>query len=196
MAQLVYYIASTLDGFIARPDGAFHEFPWDETFGAHLLATYPETFPAHLRPQPVLPEANARFGTVLMGRRTYEVGLAAGITSPYPTLRQCVVSRTLPPPQSGDITLIRDEVPARIAALKVESSRDIWLCGGAALATSLLEHGLIDEVIIKLNPVIFGAGIPLFARPQSATALALQKVERFPAGHIWLEYQVRRPTPA
>ena len=42
MRDLVYYIATTLDGFIAREDGSFADFPWDDEFGADLLSAFPE----------------------------------------------------------------------------------------------------------------------------------------------------------
>lgn len=41
MRELIYYVAASLDGFIARKDGSFGGFPWDDTFGAHLLKTFP-----------------------------------------------------------------------------------------------------------------------------------------------------------
>jgi dihydrofolate reductase len=192
MAALVYYVATTLDGYIARPDGSFAEFPWDPEFGAHLLATYPETFPAHLREGPVSAEGNRRFGSVLMGRRTYDVGLHAGIVSPYPTLRQFVFSKQLGSSPSPDVTVVDGDEAALVERLKREETRDIWLCGGAALASSLVEAGLVDEVIVKLNPVLFGAGIPLLARGVPAVALDLEELRRFPSGHAWLQYRVRR----
>ncbi len=52
--------------------------------------------------------------------------------------------------------------------------------------------GLVDEVIVKLNPVLFGAGIPLLARGVPAVALELEELRRFPSGHAWLQYRVRR----
>jgi dihydrofolate reductase len=192
MPALVYYVATTLDGYIARPDGSFAEFPWDQEFGAHLLATYPETFPAHLRPGPVNPADNRRFGVVLMGRRTYEVGLDAGIASPYPTLRQVVFSSTLRSAPSPDVTVVHSDGVAFVERLKHEESRDIWLCGGAALASTLFDGGLVDEVIVKLNPILFGAGVPLLARAVPTIALELQELRRFASGHVWLQYRVRR----
>ena len=192
MAALVYYVATTLDGYIARPDGSFAEFPWDPEFGAHLLATYAETFPAHLREGPVSAEGNRRFGSVLMGRRTYDVGLNAGVVSPYPTLRQFVFSRQLGSSPSPDVTVVDGDEAALVERLKREEARDVWLCGGAALASSLFDAGLVDEVIVKLNPVLFGGGIPLLGRAVRAVALELQELRRFPSGHAWLQYRVRR----
>ena len=66
------------------------------------------------------------------------------------------------------------------------------LYGGAALASTLFEAGVVDEVIVKRNPILFGSGIPLLARAVPAIALELQELRRFPSGHAWLQYRVRR----
>src|SRR5690606_32914308 len=95
MRELIYYVASTLDGFIAHEDGSFEGFPWDDAYGADLFASFPETIPAHLREGQSTRAGNKYFDAVLMGRKTYEVGLQEGITSPYPTLEQYVFSRTM-----------------------------------------------------------------------------------------------------
>jgi dihydrofolate reductase len=86
MRKLIYFVASTLDGFIARGDGSFADFPWSEDYLAALLEAFPETFPARFRPGAPTRTGNRLFDAVLMGRKTYEVGLAEGIASPYPTL--------------------------------------------------------------------------------------------------------------
>ncbi len=96
MADLTYYIAVTLDGFIADPNGGFGVFPGEGDHFAALAGSFPETFPGHYRERlGIADEPNRRFDTVVMGRRTDEPALAAGLTSPYPHLDQYVVSRTL-----------------------------------------------------------------------------------------------------
>ena len=189
MRTLTYYVATTLDGFIAREDGSFHEFPWDDAFGGELLARFPETFPAHLRTDSL---SNQRFDTVLMGRGTYEVGLREGITSPYPSLRQYVFSRTLAESPDPDVILVAGDAMETVRGLKDEDGRGIWLCGGSELASTLYEAALIDELVIKLNPILFGAGIPLFRGTVSARRLTLLESEAFPSGHLLLRYAVSR----
>jgi dihydrofolate reductase len=187
MRKLVYYVATTLDGFIARGDGSLGEFPWDDDYLADLLTRFPETFPAHLRSDDA---PNRRFDTVLMGRKTYEVGLREDVTSPYPTLDQYVFSRTLDESPDPAVTLVADGAIEIVRRLKGEPGMDIWLCGGSELATTLHEAGLVDGLIIKLNPVVFGAGIPLLARPVPARPLALKHQHAYASGHVILTYAV------
>ena len=99
MRNLVYYIACTADGFIAREDGSFDFFPMTGEPLPYIVAEYPETIPGHLREMLGVQGDNKHFDTVLMGRHTYEVGSLVGFTNPYfgNTLFQarCTKARTL-----------------------------------------------------------------------------------------------------
>lgn len=185
--DLVYYVAVTLDGFIARSDGSFDEFPWDDAYGTYLLEHFPETFPAHVRQDD---RPNRRFDTVLMGRATYEVGLHQGISSPYPTLAQVVFSRTLEHSPDEAVTLVSTDAIEHVRSLKAQSGQSIWLCGGSVLAGDLFAVGLIDELILKVNPVVFGEGKPLFGRQVAGSRLVLRDLTRFESGHLIASYRV------
>src|SRR5262245_27083049 len=137
MRDLVYYVASTLDGFIAQQDGSLGAFPADEAYLAALLEQIPETFPAPMRPGNPTRAENRRFDAVLMGRSTYEVGLRMGLSSPYPTLDQYVISRSMTSSPDQAVQLIRTDAAEAVARLKKAPGKDIWLCGGAALASTL-----------------------------------------------------------
>lgn len=187
MRDLVYYVAATLDGFIARDDGSFDDFPWDDEFVASLREAYPETFPAPMRPAATRAD-NQRFDTVLMGRHTYEVGLRQGLTSPYPTLDQFVFSHTMGKSPDPAVTIVSDDGLRRVAEMKERSGLAIWICGGSRLATDLFLAGLIDSVVVKLNPIVFGTGIPLFDKPLTTGALSLNSSRVFGSGHVLLEY--------
>ena len=192
MRDLVYYIATSLDGFIARDDGSFDDFPWDDEFIGELMTTYPETFPAPFHAAPLSASENRRFDTVLMGRKTYDVGFQQGLTSPYPSMSQIVFSRSLDGSPDPDVALVSSDAVEKVAALKESDGLAIWLCGGADLATYLFEAGLIDEIVIKLNPVLFGSGIPLLSRSIDTAALSLRESRAFPSGHMILTYSVKR----
>ena len=192
MRPVVYFVAATVDGYIAEPDGSFARFPMDEGYLAALLTEVPETFPVHLRPEGATRAHNRHFDAVLMGRKTYEVGLLAGIPSPYPTLDQYVFSGTMTSSPHADVTLLRDSVVDAVARLKRQAGKGIWLCGGAQLASTLFAAGLVDEIVLKLNPVLFGSGIPLVGRGIEAMRLHLLDVFVHPSGHARLHYRVER----
>jgi dihydrofolate reductase len=160
MRHLVYYVDVSLDGKIATPSGGTDAFATDGDHLATILRDWSDTIPGHVRAALGLPPADgARFSAVLMGWHTYAVGLADGVDSPYPHLRQFVVSTrrpTVPP----EVEVIDRDPLARVRHLKAEQGRDIWLCGGGALAGTVAAE--IDRLVLKVNPVVLGAGIPLF----------------------------------
>src|SRR5262249_20152274 len=146
--KLVYFVACTADGFIARQDGSFDCFPVQGDHIAWIVESLPETIPGHLRGALGVSAPNRRFAAVLMGRRAYEVGLAVGVTSPYPHLRQYVFSRGMTRSPDGAVELVSGDAIARVQELKGQAGMDIWLCGGGNLAGELLPE--IDELILKV----------------------------------------------
>jgi dihydrofolate reductase len=187
MRTLTYYIAASLDGFIAGPDGEFDMFGFDGDFAAWVMAEYPETLPAHGRAALGLADTPPRhFDTVLMGRRTLEPALQAGLASGYPHLRQLVFSTTLPVGQP-EVDVVATDPVAAVRALKAAEGLGLWLCGGGVLAASLQEE--IDEIIVKRQPVVLGRGIPLFAAAYRPWSLRLQDVITFQTGVVVEHYR-------
>ncbi|MEU8660091.1 dihydrofolate reductase family protein [Actinoplanes philippinensis] len=176
MRKLVYFVAASIDGYIAAPDGTWDFFGAPDTSIAFMTEHFPETLPTHVRAALGVDTPNRVFDTILMGRHTYEPALQAGITSPYAHLKQVVFSRTLA--GSDGVDVVADDPPAFVAKLKQQPGGDIWLAGGGNLAGQLLPA--VDELVLKLNPVIAGGGIPLAAAGfhphrfvlESSTALA------------------------
>ncbi|MGA4948812.1 dihydrofolate reductase family protein [Streptomyces lydicamycinicus] len=172
MRRLVYCIASTLDGFIAGPDGADPTGPdgfWPiaDDYVKHLAAELPEVLPVQARSAFGITGEGTRFDTVLEGRRTYEIGLRVGITDAYPHLRHLVFSRTLTQSPDPAVELVATDPVAKVRELKGSDGKDIWLLGGSALAGALYPE--IDQLIVKLSPLTLGSGIPLFS-PDTAFA--------------------------
>jgi dihydrofolate reductase len=165
MRSLTYLIAVTLDGFIAGldrgdptgPDG-FWPLPGD--YIQHLVAEFPETLPAAARNALGVTAAGGSFDTALMGRRTYEIGLAAGVTNAYPHLRNLVFSRTLAGSPDPSVEVVAGDPVTRVRALKDEPGAGLWLVGGGSLAGALYDE--IDELVLKIAPITIGAGVPLF----------------------------------
>jgi dihydrofolate reductase len=166
---LTYYIGSTVDGFIAGPDGEVDFFPVRDDVMQHIAAEYPETVPTHIRAALGIDPPNRLFDTVVMGRATYEPALKSGITSPYAHLRQYVASRSMPSPDPA-VTVVDDPV-AVVRHLKQQPGAGIWLAGGAKLAAALLPE--IDQLIVKVYPVLAGVGVPLFDGGFTPTPLRL-----------------------
>ncbi|MGW3545550.1 dihydrofolate reductase family protein [Nocardia niigatensis] len=161
MRKLVYYVAVSLDGFIAGPEGQYDFYPVDGEMTAWINERYPDSVPTHIRPHFGLPvdTPNKEWDTILMGRGAYEPGLAAGVPSPYDHMKQYVFSRTLAPADYPRVEIVSGDPVELVRRLKKEEGKDIWLCGGGKLAGQLI--GEIDRLIIKSYPVIAGAGIPM-----------------------------------
>ena len=190
MRTLKYYVACTVDRFIAREDGSFDFFLSQGEHLAALIQLFPETIPGHLRDALGVRAANRCFDAVLMGRGTYEVGLNVGVTSPYPHLKQYLFSRTLEESPDENVQLVSGEAKTFIRKLKKQPGKDIWLCGGGALATTLFPE--IDEVILKVNPILLGSGIPLFSGAIKETSLELADSTTYSNGFMLVHYRIRQ----
>lgn len=165
MRKLVYYVAVTLDGFIAGPDGGDPSgaefFPITPDLIEFIVANHPETLPGPARDAMGIAGEGRHFDTVIEGRASYELGLAAGLDDAYPHLRHLVVSTSLAGRDDAPVEIVSANPLARVRELKAEDGLDIWLVGGGTLAHALLPE--IDRLVLKVNPSVIGSGIPLFA---------------------------------
>jgi dihydrofolate reductase len=173
--KLVYYVAMTLDHYIAHEDETVEGFLFDGLPVMDYLKSLRD------------------YDTVLMGRRTYEWGYQFGIQpgQPSPTyahMMQYVFSKQIPEYQHPQLRVIREDAVPFVRRLKTEDGGAIYLCGGGTLAGTLLAAKLIDELIIKLNPVLFGSGIPLFGFTKGQHNLTLLATRVYQNGMIFLHY--------
>jgi dihydrofolate reductase len=172
MRRVVYHVASTLDGYISDPDDGYAAFP---AKGPHV-----DEYLASL----------SGYDDVLMGRRTYEPAIAAGVANPYPIPRLHVFSRTLHLDHPG-VVVHRDDPAGVVRRLKEQPGKPIYLCGGGDLARQLFDAGLVDEVLVKLNPLIFSAGQPLVRGGYRPRNLALRSAKVYnDVGVLLLAYDV------
>ncbi|PSK95565.1 dihydrofolate reductase [Haloactinopolyspora alba] len=189
MRTLTYFVAATIDGFIAESSGTD---PTDSLFGvegdhmAAISAEYPEIIPGHVRTALGIAPDNVRFDTLLEGRHSYEIGLQAGITNAYPHLRHYLFSTSMAESPDPTVELVRDDAVETVRRLKREDGDGIWLCGGGRLAWSLRTE--IDELIVKVNPVVTGSGVPLFAGGFDAMRFRLERSRTFDSGVVFLTY--------
>lgn len=182
MRSLTYYVGATLDGYIAGPQGEADHFPVSEDHVGHMTTAYPEVLPTHVRRAlGVDDRPNQRFDTVIMGRGTYEPALALDVTDPYAHLRTYVATSD-PELTRGDaaVTAVADPL-ACVRALKAEDSElGIWLAGGGRLAGALADE--IDEIVLKLYPVLSATGVPTVSGAFSPAAFTLVDRVGFDSG--------------
>ena len=161
MRTLTYFVAVSLDGFVCAPDGSFDFFPHSDESAAYHAREYPELLPTHIREHLGIEGPNQKFDTMVQGRKSYQVALDEGITSPYAHMRQYVLSRTLAKDTDPDVTIVDTDPLALVRALKQEKGElGVCMVGGPTAAGAVLPE--IDELMIKRYPVIAGAGRPFF----------------------------------
>jgi dihydrofolate reductase len=169
MRQLVYSVATSLDGFIAGPKGEYDWIIHDPTID------FGEIF--------------RQFDTIVMGRRCYEFMLREGRSPKEFGVKTYVASKTLDAAQHREVTIISADLPRAIAELKKKSGKDIWLFGGGTTFRGLLDAGLVDRVELSVIPVLLGGGIPLV--PQGRRwPLRLKDSRTFPSGIVSLTYYI------
>lgn len=170
MRELRYSVASSLDGFIAGPNG---EYDW-------ILVDPDIDFEA----------LYASFSGLVMGRKSYEVFGATG-GAPGPAMPTYVYSRTLPEGERDGVTFVRDAVP-HVRALKAEGTgKPLWLWGGGELCRQLATAGLLDGIDVAVIPVVLAKGLPMIATPGPQLGLKLRAHRLYPiTGTLFLEYDV------
>jgi dihydrofolate reductase len=185
MRNLVYYVAVSLDGYIADPAGGFDAFLVDGDHSEVVFGEYADALPRHVHDARGTRAPGTRFDTVIMGWNTLLPALEVGIRSPYPHLRQIVASRRA---REVDAAIeLTGDPQATVRRLKEQEGSDIWLCGGGALAGSLLPE--IDRLVLKRHPLAFGGGIPLFGDADYAPrAFAPAGTRTFASGVAVEEY--------
>jgi dihydrofolate reductase len=191
MRELTYYVACSVDGFIAHADGSHAGFSQDGEYFADLFSSFPETVPSHLRAVMGINSENKWFDIVLMGRKTYEIGLKDGVTSPYSHMKQYLFSRTIQNSPDERVQLVSEKAVELVTTLKNQAGKGLWLCGGANLAATLFEHSLVDQLILKINPFLMGSGIPLFSGVIQQAALELTNSKIYKNGVVMLYYKVK-----
>jgi dihydrofolate reductase len=181
----------SIDGFIAAPDHSIDAYPVSEEFlRDFLIGEYPECLPTHVRRHLGADDLpNKHFDTMLQGFTTYEPALAIDAPSPYAHLRQYVVSSSLARTgsPSPDVEIVSGDIAAKVRQLKAEDSDlGIYLAGGGRIAGQLLDE--IDEIVLKLYPVVLGDGIRLFTAEFGVHSFALDSTRTFTNGTAVLTY--------
>lgn len=168
MRKIRLFIASSLDGYIARESGAVDWLFTDQDYG--YSAFY------------------AQIDTVIMGRKTYETVLSFGEYA-YADKHSLVVSKTLEGRSHDSIEFVGSNLIDRVEALRRVEGKDIWLVGGGELIAFFLRQRLLDELILSIHPIILGCGIPMILHdPALATSLTFKQAQSFSSGLLQVTY--------
>jgi dihydrofolate reductase len=171
--RLIYSVATSIDGFIASPDGSFDwllPYPPDSDFAESFLP---------------------RIGGLLMGRACLDVELDMQ-GEVYPGRKVAVMTHRPVENAPHNVTCFEGELEAALAWLQ-EGVGDIWLYGGGNVAAQALAIDAIDELHVAVVPVTLGEGRRLFERTTFAERTwDLAESRPSPAGYVMLSYQRRR----
>ncbi|MEZ4457649.1 MAG: dihydrofolate reductase family protein [Gemmatimonadales bacterium] len=182
-SRVTIHMAASLDGFIARRDGAIE---WLETADEYAAG------------ETMSPEAVADFlktiDCYVMGSRTYETALrfeATGAGWAYgdkPTV--VLTSRELPRTRDS-IEFVSGDLGELITERLRPRYRSIWVVGGGGVAGECVRRGLADEIYYSVLPVLIGDGLSFFDRLGSDVPLHLAGVKAYRNGIVELRYEVR-----
>ena len=164
MQRIIYYVAISLDGYIAGPGGDISQFAMQ----GEGVTKYQTDL--------------ADFSTVIMGRKTYEFGYQFGLTPgqpAYPHMQHHIFSSSLSFSEASDQVQVEELSINRIEGIRDQSPTDVYLCGGGDFAGWMLENDLIDQLKIKLNPIVLGGGTKLFGESSFKANFRLVQRETF-----------------
>ncbi|MGZ6295186.1 MAG: dihydrofolate reductase family protein [Candidatus Limnocylindrales bacterium] len=183
MRKLIYSMGVSLDGFITGPDGDIDWSAPDEELHRFRGTRQIREIDVHL-----------------CGRRLYEAMVYWETADENPSLSdyelefarvwkdtpKIVFSKTLEKVE-GNARLVRGGVAEEVAALKEQPGKDLAV-GGAGLASTLIERGLVDEFRLFVSPVVLGGGTPYFPAMPERIDLELIETRTFPSRVVYVRY--------
>lgn len=156
MTKVLVYIASSLDGYIARENSGIDWLP--ETAESGYDAFYKSV------------------DTVIMGKTTYDQVLTFG-EYPYKDKKSFVFTSSTQ--NKDENTEFVHDVEKFVKDGFPRAGENIWLVGGTKTITSFLNQGAVDEIIISVIPILLGKGIPLFKNLENETKLEFVKTVKY-----------------
>jgi dihydrofolate reductase len=169
--KVLLYIAMSLDGYIARPDGNIDWLSTVQREGEDYgYGDFIKTV-----------------DTVIVGRKTYDKVLSLGVAFPHSDKECYIITRSERPP-IGRLIFYSKDLKELVASLREKQGGNIFVDGGAEIVNTMMKQGLFDEYIISIIPVFLGNGIRLFndARPEESVTLA--SAVHFDSGLVQLHY--------
>jgi dihydrofolate reductase len=177
--KIIVSIATSADGYIARPDGNVDWLNRPRIAGDYGMSAFIRSI-----------------DMILWGRKTYDFALEHGGVNPFGLKVKNYVFSTRPPqPPPTDVTFVNEPVADFVRRLRSERGRNIWMMGGAGIIGSFLDAGAIDELIIHVIPIFIGDGIRLAAPKDRTVHLTLKSVRKYVDGVVRLHYAVDHKVP-
>jgi dihydrofolate reductase len=173
--KIIFRGATSVDGFIARPDGSVDWLENPSLKGDYGLSDF-----------------YTSVDTCIMGRKTYDLAVSFGMSDGYSGKKNYVFSRALKKAASPKVIIVSEDVPAFAQRLRGEEGKNIWLVGGGEMVAAFLDCGQVDEFMIDVIPTMIGEGIPLVAPRHRNVSLKLLASKNFPDGVVGLHYRVIR----
>jgi len=177
--RIIVWIATSADGFIARPDGSFDWLDRPRPKGNYGMDAFYKSI-----------------DTTLWGRKTCDLALdfqKKGVAgAAFDTrVKNYVFTRGRRQSVPG-VEFVNQPIKAFASRLRKQKGKNIWIMGGAGIIASFLDAGEIDEFIILVIPKMIGEGIPLSAPRHRNLPLRLLASKKFPDGVVKLHYAVGR----
>jgi dihydrofolate reductase len=178
--KIIVYIATSADGYIARPDGSYDWLDRPRPRGNYGMS-----------------EFFASMDTILWGRKTYDQALAMGGVDKFGLkVKNFVFTHRAPGSVAQGVEFVNEPIGPFAKRLRAQRGKNIWMMGGGGLVASFLDAGEIDEFSIHVIPVFIGEGIPLIAPGRRSVKLTLLSTRRFPDGVVHLNYRVGSGVPS
>ncbi len=173
MKKLKSYIAISLNGKIARPNGDvdwLDAIPNPDKLDYGYFAFYDS------------------IDTTIQGSKTYEKVKSWDIPFPYPEKKNYVITRQQDLSDTEHVTFVKNNHIDFIKSLKKEEGKDIWLIGGGLINTMCFNENLIDEMYIHIIPIIIPEGIGLFGSIPIESQMKLLDSKTYSTGVVELRY--------
>ena len=203
MRRILAFNNVTADGYYAAPDGGLGWVTQDPELDRSIMVEADRNAALGSGPDP---------GTVLFGRRTYEQfesfwphALDDSKTAPSPhgpgrsvemrgmaiwinAAKKIVFSRTRQEVTWSNSSLVHTFDPRAIDAMKRQPGSNMLIFGSGSIASLLTRHGLIDEYMFVVNPLLLGDGRQLLTGVPQSLRLRLLEAKPFPSGNVLLRY--------
>ena len=172
--KIIVHIATSADGYIARPDGDVGWLDRPTPKGNYGMGTFFKTI-----------------DTILWGRKTYTKGIEMGMKKSFaPGIKNYLFSRRPQKSLIEGFELVREPVKSFARKLRALPGKHIWMMGGGEIIASFLDEGEIDEFSIHVIPIMIGEGIPLVSPRHRSIPLKLISIRKFPDGVVHSNYRV------